>query len=68
VFETVFSGLFPLALAVDRAAAATGPALVDMQRAFGVVFWLAAALAGLALLLCLLLMKPEKSAELRAGT
>ncbi len=54
-FETVFAGLFPTALHADLAAVASGPALIDMARAFHVVFLLGTVLAVMAIVPAMLL-------------
>lgn len=55
IFETVFSQLYPAALDVARAAAATGADLDRMQSAFHAVFWCGTIIAALALVPAMLL-------------
>lgn len=62
LFETIFSQLYPTALGVERAVAARGKDLIDMQSAFQSVFWCAAAIAALALLPAVLLRRATADA------
>lgn len=61
LFETMFSGMFPMAQRAEVAANATGPMLLDMQSAFRTVFCLGVGFALAAFLLAILLVDTPKS-------